>query len=146
MQDSEFSDIVLLICKEDSRFNKRAYDFVRFGLDYTVKEGKKREKTTSGSRHVSGKELLDGLRLYALDQYGPMAKTVLNNWGVKRCRDFGDIVFNLIDYKVFSKNDSDKPEDFDKLYDFDEAFIKPYLPQSKPRLGISVANMTKASS
>jgi uncharacterized repeat protein (TIGR04138 family) len=134
MQDSEFSDIVLLICKDDTRFDRRAYDFVRLGLDFTVKEGKKRDKAASGSKHVTGQELLDGLRLFALDQYGPMAKTVLNNWGVKKCRDFGDIVYNLIDYKVFSKNEGDKPEDFDKLYDFEEAFIKPFLPQGKSKL------------
>ena len=134
MQDSEFSDIVLLICKDDTRFDRRAYDFVRLGLDFTVKEGKKRENAASGSKHVTGQELLDGLRLFALDQYGPMAKTVLNNWGVKKCRDFGDIVYNLIDYKVFSKNEGDKPEDFDKLYDFEEAFIKPFLPQGKSKL------------
>ncbi len=146
MQDSEFSDIIILICKDDTRFDRRAYDFVRFGLDYTVKETKKRDKSAAGSKHVSGKELLDGLRLFALDQYGPMAKTVLNNWGVKRCRDFGDIVFNLIDYKVFSKNDGDKPEDFDKLYDFEEAFVKPYLSRTKSRVGVDMPNIAKSSS
>ena len=132
MQDSEFADIVASICQEDARFNRKAYDFVRLGLDHTVKELKKRaNEREERSRHVSGRELLEGLRVFALDQFGPMAKTVLNSWGVKRCRDFGDIVFNLIEYKVFSKTEADRPEDFDALYDFDDAFVKPFLPASR---------------
>ena len=133
MQDSEFSDIVALIHKDDARFDRKAYEFVRLGLDYTVKELKKRESArVEKSRHVTGAELLNGLRTYALDQFGPMAKTILNSWGVRRCRDFGDIVFNLIEYKVLSKTDSDRLEDFDALYDFDDAFVSPFLP-AKPR-------------
>ena len=129
MADSDFTDVVAAICKEDSRFNRRAYDFVRLGLDHTVKELKKRAgERDEKPRHVSGKELLDGLRAFALDQYGPMAKTVLNSWGITRCRDFGDIVFNLIEYRVFSKTEADRPEDFEGLYSFDDAFVKPFLP------------------
>jgi uncharacterized repeat protein (TIGR04138 family) len=94
MQDPDFSEIVSLICKEDPRFDRKAYDFVRLGLDHTVKELRKRDATRAEkSRHVSGGELLDGLRIYALDQFGPLTKTVLNAWGVSRCTHFGDIVF-----------------------------------------------------
>ena len=133
MQDSEFADIVSLICKDDARFDRRAYEFVRLGLDHTVKELRKREVTRSErSRHVTGRELLEGLRVFALDQFGPMAKTVLNNWGVHQCKDFGDIVFNLIEYKVFSKTDNDRPEDFESLYDFENAFVKPFQPLRLP--------------
>lgn len=129
MQDPDFAEIVGLICKEDPRFDRRAYDFVRLGLDHTVKEFKKKDGARAAkSRHVSGPELLEGLRIYALDQYGPLAKTVLNAWGVKRCSDFGEIVFNLIEYSVFSKTDSDRREDFAGTYTFDEAFVKPFLP------------------
>ena len=86
MQDPDFTEIVGLICKEDSRFDRKAYDFLRLGLDHTVKELKKKDTSKVGrSRHVSGQELLEGLRVYALEQYGPLAKTVLNSWGVKRC-------------------------------------------------------------
>jgi uncharacterized repeat protein (TIGR04138 family) len=132
MQDSDFAEVVALICKDDARFHRKAYDFVRLGLDHTVKELKKKaNEREERSRHVSGHELLDGLRVFALDQFGPMAKTVLNSWGVVRCRDFGDIVFNLIEYKVFSKTEADRPEDFDALFDFDDAFIKPYLPSRR---------------
>lgn len=136
MQDSEFADVVAVICKDDPRFNRKAYEFVRLGLDHTVKDLKKRAgDRTERSRHVSGRELLEGLRAFALEQFGPMAKTVLNSWGVTRCRDFGDIVFNLIEYKVFSKTETDRQEDFDALYDFDDAFVKPFLPSNRPRGG-----------
>ena len=132
MQDLEFAEIVSLICKEDTRFDKKAYEFVRQGLDQTVKELRKKEASKAErSRHVSGPELLQGMRVFALDQYGPLTKTVLNAWGVKRCRDFGDIVFNLIEYNVFSKTESDRPEDFADIYTFEEAFAKPYQPAKR---------------
>jgi len=134
MQDSDFPRIVAQICKEDARYDRKAYDFVRLGLDHTVKEIRKKEGARSGrARHVSGPELLDGLRAYALEQYGPLAKTVLNSWGVNACRDFGEIVFNLIEYNAFSKTDSDRREDFADLYDFDDVFVKPFLPAQRPR-------------
>jgi uncharacterized repeat protein (TIGR04138 family) len=139
MQDADFPRIVALICKEDTRFDRKAYDFVRLGLDHTVKEIRKKDTSRTGkSRHVSGPELLDGLRVYALEQYGPLTKTVLNSWGVVRCQDFGDIVFNLIEYNAFSKTENDRREDFKDLYDFEEVFVKPFLPSRRPR-GASAA-------
>jgi uncharacterized repeat protein (TIGR04138 family) len=129
MQDLEFTEIVGLICKEDSRFDRKAYTFVRQALDHTVKELKKKNPDRTGkSQHVTGAELLEGIRAFALDQFGPLTKTVLNLWGITRCSDFGDIVFNLIEYNVFSKTDSDRREDFGNIYDFDEAFVKPFAP------------------
>lgn len=134
MQDPDFAEIVSLICKEDPRFDRKAYDFVRLGLDHAVKELRKKDAARAEkSRHVSGPELLDGLRVYALDQFGPLTKTVLNAWGVTRCSDFGEIVFNLIEYSVFSKTESDRREDFSDIYDFETAFVKPFLPERRPR-------------
>ena len=136
MQDPDFAEIVTLICKEDTRFDRKAYDFVRVGLDHTVKELRKKDAARAEkSRHVSGPELLEGLRGYALEQFGPLTKTVLEAWGVRRCRDFGEIVFNLIEYNVFSKTENDRREDFADLYDFDEAFVKPFQPARRPRGG-----------
>jgi uncharacterized repeat protein (TIGR04138 family) len=140
MQNPDFSEIVALICKEDPRFDRKAYDFVRLGLDQTVKELRKKDAVRAErSRHVSGPELLEGLRVYALDQFGPLAKTVLNTWGVRRCRDFGDIVFNLIEYNVFSKTENDQREDFSDVFDFDEAFVKPFQPATRRSRGASAA-------
>ncbi len=134
MQDLEFSEIVELICKEDGRFDRKAYTFIRQALDCTVKELKKKHpERTEKSQHVSGAELLHGVRSFALDQYGPLAKTVLNGWGITRCSDFGDIVFNLIEYNVFSKTENDRREDFSDVYDFDDAFVKPFVPVRKRR-------------
>lgn len=90
---------------------------------------------------MTGAELLDGLRVFALDQYGPLTKTVLNSWGIKRCTDFGEIVFNLIEYNVFSKTENDRREDFVDLYSFDDAFVKPFLPLNKPRSGPPAAGV-----
>jgi uncharacterized repeat protein (TIGR04138 family) len=130
MQDLEFTEIVGLICKEDTRFDRKAYTFVRQALDHTVKEMKRKTPERTGkSQHVTGAELLLGIRAHALEQFGPLTKTVLNSWGITRCADFGDIVFNLIEYNVFSKTDSDSREDFSDLYDFDEAFVKPFAPK-----------------
>ena len=134
MQDLDFAEIVDLIRKEDPRYDKKAYFFVRQGLDHTVKNLKKSDsERVQKSPHVSGRELVDGLRGFALDQFGPLAKTVLDSWGVHRCADFGEIVFNLIEYKVFSKTDSDRREDFADVYDFEEAFVKPFRPSARHR-------------
>jgi len=132
MPELDFPEIIELIYKEDTRYAKKAYDFVRLGLDYTVKELRKRDPKRAGkSIHVSGPELLQGMRAYALDQFGPLAQTVLSDWGITRCRDFGAIVYNLIEYNVFSKTPDDRLEDFIDLYSFDEAFTTPFLPAAK---------------
>ena len=148
MQDSEFGEIVALICKDDSRFHRRAYEFVRLNSrPIRSSELRKRDTATrtDKSRHVSGRELVEGLRVFALDQFGPMAKTVLNSWGVNNCRDFGDIVFNLIEYKVFSKTGTtDRQEDFESIYDFDEAFVKPFLPSRRPQGGAAAEKVGPA--
>ena len=134
MQDLEFTEIVGLICKEDSRFDRKAYTFVRQALDHTVKETKRKNPERTGKlQHVSGAELLQGIRAYALDQFGPLTLTVLSSWGIRRCSDFGDIVFNLIEYNVFSKTENDRREDFADVYDFDEAFVKPFQPATVRR-------------
>ncbi len=134
MQNPDFGEVVILICKEDRRFDRKAYEFVRLGLDHTVRELRKKDSARAErSRHVAGPELLEGLKVYALDQYGPLTKTVLNAWGVKRCRDFGDIVFNLIEYNVFSKTENDRREDFADIYDFDDAFVRPFRPVKRSR-------------
>ena len=97
--------------------------------EVTVKELS--EDKTRTSHHVSGQELLEGIRKYALDQYGPLTLTVFKDWNIKRCQDFGDIVFNLVDYGVLGKTDTDRLEDFHGGYDFKEAFLKPFVPRDR---------------
>lgn len=129
MQEQEFSEVIDLIRKEDSRFDKGAYFFVHQGLDYTLRKGG--DRRAGESRHVRGPELLEGFREFALDRYGPMAFTLFREWGIRECRHFGEIVFQLIDYGVLGRTEDDKLEDFCDGYDFDEAFLAPFRPGKK---------------
>lgn len=129
MQEFTFEEAVELIVAKDSRYHRDAYPFVREALDHT-------QKTVSPDkrgriRHVTGQELLGGIRDFALAQFGPMAMMVLDEWGIHNCRDFGEIVFNMVDIGLLAKTDKDSREDFDSGYDFFEAFRKPYLPKAK---------------
>jgi uncharacterized repeat protein (TIGR04138 family) len=114
-QVKNFYQAVEDICLRDPRYKPDSYEFVMQALDFTQKEFKK-------DGHVSGQELLEGIRKFALAQYGPMAKTVLYHWGVTRTSDFGNIVFNMIEEKLFAKTDNDTRHDFDDVYDFETAF------------------------
>ena len=76
--------------------------------------------------HVSGQELCEAIRLYALDQFGYMAKCVLNNWGIHSTSDFGTIVFNMIEIGQMRKTDQDRREDFDDVFDFDEGLVEQF--------------------
>ncbi|MHA3773829.1 Minf_1886 family protein [Verrucomicrobiota bacterium sgz303538] len=128
MQKLDFAEAVDLIVARDPRYDREAYSFLRDALDYTVKQRKKSRDVT-GTGHVSGQQLLEGIRLYALKQFGPMVVTVFNYWGVRRCEDFGEMVYNLIRTGVFGKTDSDSIEDFKGCYTFEDAFITPFQPQ-----------------
>ena len=133
MKKQNFLEMVNLIVKEDDRYTREAYGFLKEALDFTMdKERKRMGKAVSKTqRHVTGQELLEGVREYALEQFGPMAYTVLTSWGLERCEDFGEMVFNLIEYGVFSKNEDDTIEDFAAIYDFEEAFLKPFQPDRR---------------
>jgi uncharacterized repeat protein (TIGR04138 family) len=78
-------------------------------------------KSTSGEaeRHLTGQQLCEAIRQYALDQYGYMAQCVLNSWGVNNTGDFGEIVFNLIGIGQMRKTSDDRREDFNNVFDFD---------------------------
>lgn len=129
MTGSNFQDVVELIRKEDGRYEAGAYEFLRKGLDFTLERIRKSEGAGK-TRHITGQELSMGLKDYALQQYGPMAWTLLQAWGIGRTEDFGEIVFNLVEYGVFGKTDSDRREDFDKVYDLKEALTEPFEPKA----------------
>jgi uncharacterized repeat protein (TIGR04138 family) len=128
MAKVNFSEVVEQICAKDSRFASDAYHFVQEGLNHTLKSLKRGGQ--HAHRHVSGQELLYGLREFALKEYGPMSKAVLNEWGVKATDDFGQIVFNLVSGGVLGKNDTDSPNDFKNVFNFDDAFVKPFVPRN----------------
>ncbi|MGA2278968.1 MAG: Minf_1886 family protein [Verrucomicrobiota bacterium] len=129
MQEINFDEAVEQILARDSRYTREAYLFVREALDYTQKFVGK--ETRGQIRHVSGQELLGGIRQFALNQFGPMVVTVFEEWGVHSCRDFGEIVFNMVETGLLAKTEKDTRDDFQNGYDFTEAFLKPFWPQSK---------------
>jgi uncharacterized repeat protein (TIGR04138 family) len=128
MAKINFAEVVDQICAKDERFSGDAYHFVQEGLNHTLKSLKR--GGTHAHRHVSGQELLHGLREFALKEYGPMSKAVLNEWGVKTTDDFGQIVFNLVSASVLGKNETDSPGDFKDVFNFDDAFVKPFVPRT----------------
>ncbi len=117
------------LLEHDSRYDREAYLFLKEALEFTVKQ--KRKTRTNEVSHVTPAELIDGVRLYALREFGPMVPTVLDYWGVKTCGDVGEMVFNLIHAGVFGKNDTDSIEDFQNGFDFHAAFVEPFLPSTK---------------
>jgi len=120
------------LLQEDRRYPLEAYVFIFEALNYaqnvlnmgaeSPSEPIADDALPSAERHVSGRELCEAIRRYALHQYGYMAKTVLNQWGIYGTGDFGEIVFNLIRAGQMRKTPSDARVDFDNLYDFDAAF------------------------
>lgn len=127
MADISFEEAVARSFKLDPRYQPGAYDFVREALHIAVKKFRGGDE----AQHVSGRELLEGVREHALKEYGPMALTILNQWGLYRGIDVGNIVYNLITVGYFGKSDGDSLEDFDDGYDFEEAFTNPFLPKSR---------------
>jgi|SRR5215471_12369875 len=129
MQEVDFERALELIRAKDPRFEEDAYTFVREALDHTQKSIGKGTRI----RHVTGQELLTGIRDYALAQFGPMTMTVLEEWGIRVCQDFGDIVFNMVDIGLLAKTEKDSRADFAGGYDFYDAFRKPFLPRCKQK-------------
>jgi uncharacterized repeat protein (TIGR04138 family) len=126
MQRPTFEQAVQQILAQDHRYQAEAYAFLREALDFTVRALQRPQ--AGPQRHVSGQELLQGIRSYALQEFGPIAGTVLRTWGIRGTEDFGNIVFNMVESGVLGKTDQDRREDFADGYDFDEAFVKPFLP------------------
>jgi uncharacterized repeat protein (TIGR04138 family) len=129
MHEATFEEGLELVLARDQRYQRDAYHFLREALDFTQKCIVKENR--GQLRHVTGQELLAGVRDYALAQFGPMAITVLEEWGVKRCEDFGEIVFNMVEIGMLAKTEKDSREDFQGGYEFPEAFRKPFLPKEK---------------
>ncbi len=131
MQPRELEEVLDEILRKDTRYHRGAYDFVREAVDFTQNAIRKANKNKP--RHITGQELLAGIRTYALDQYGPMTITLFAEWGVHRCEDFGEIVFNLVEHEIFSKTDNDSRSDFAGGYDFVETFRRPFKPTRPSR-------------
>jgi uncharacterized repeat protein (TIGR04138 family) len=134
---SDVQNPVAQLMREDPRYQLEAYQFVREALTYAqetmaaggggLEEGEStgeslREETAEGDRHLTGQQLCEAIRRYALEQFGFMAQVVLKSWGVTSTGDFGEIVYNLIRIGFMKKSETDRREDFDDVYIFDDAF------------------------
>lgn len=122
----DFGIKVTQILDRDTRYDMEAYSFVMTALQYILLK-------IDEHRHISGREFLEGICEYAMHQYGPMARTVLEHWGVKNTMDFGEIVFNLVEAGLMRRRPEDSKEDFRDVFDFETAFDKPYRRTFSPK-------------
>jgi uncharacterized repeat protein (TIGR04138 family) len=121
-------DLLRDLVARDPRYRPDAYRFVFEALDYTLKSQER-----SGG-HVSGRELLEGIRDFALDQFGGLAGLVFDQWGIHCTGDFGEIVFNLVEAGLMGKTESDSREDFRNVYEFRDVFrVDARAPQKSRR-------------
>ena len=129
MQPTQFTDAVAAVVERDPRYDVGAYYFLKEALDFTVK--RVMESNDGEHRHVSASELLIGFRDLALQEFGPMASTMMSEWGLKSCTDVGEMVFLLIEEGVFGKQDSDTREDFAELFPLHETLSAPFRPKQQ---------------
>ena len=133
MQKLDFAEAVTILTEADTRYQPDAYYFLRDVLDHTVKLQKRQSGETG---HVSGQQLCEGARQLALKYFGPMVPTVFGYWGIRKTGDLGEMVWNLIDLGVFGKTDGDSRSDFKDVFNFEEAFVAPFLPSTPPARAI----------
>jgi len=120
MSHAIFDEEVMERLRErNPRYHEMAYLFVLSALHHVIEQ-------LPEPRHISGRELAEGIRDLAIERFGPMARTVLEYWGVRSTRDFGDLVFALVDCGVLIKRPEDSPEDFVDVFDFEQAFERDY--------------------
>lgn len=106
-----------------SRYPLDAFNFVRRGLDHTVQAiHEQPDQLSERERHVSAQQLLEGIRQFALDEYGQMARLMLQRWNIHRTEDIGQIVFEMVNAGVMQATEQDDIQDFAEGYDFETAF------------------------
>lgn len=115
----DIDTIIEILCLEDPRYHEDAYDFILEALKFTQRKFRR-------SKHVSGKELSEGIKELIMRRFGPMGMSVLKYWGIKSTEDFGNIVFNLVNKKLLSKTEEDCMDDFKNIYDFERVFNHVY--------------------
>ncbi len=117
-------DVLTRLRQLNPRYTESAYLFLLSALQHTIDR-------LDEPRHINGQELAEGCRNLAIEQFGPMARTVLEYWGIHSTTDMGEVVFALIECRVLIKEDSDSRDDFQNVFDFEEAFERNY-PWGKP--------------
>jgi uncharacterized repeat protein (TIGR04138 family) len=120
MSELQFAEEILEQLQErNPRFHGKAYLFLLSSLHSVLED-------LEAPRHITGRELAQGVRDLALEKFGPMARTVLEHWGIHNTDDLGEIVFALVDCGILIKQDDDRREDFRDIYDFEETFEQDY--------------------
>lgn len=130
---SEFPHPIYKVLHDDDRYSVEAYQFVREALSYAQDvlgfangDTVRTDDTPQAERHLTGQQLCEASRLYALEQFGLMAKTVLGTWGIRTTDDLGEIVYNLIKVDLMKKSDNDRREDFDSVFDFESGLTEAF--------------------
>lgn len=138
----DVEQVLEAIVAKDTRYPREAYYFVREALDVAQRKFTKAASKAAKDKpaHVSGQQLLEGIRAHSLEQFGPLTLMVLEEWGIRRGEDFGEIVFNMVESSLLGKTENDSREDFKGGYDFFEAFRRPYLPKAKREPKVSDAS------
>lgn len=122
-----FDTIIEKITDTDERYKEDAYEFVMDALAFSQKKFK-------SVKHVTGEQLLEGIKLLLMREFGPMTLRVLEHWGIKSTEDFGNIVFNLVKNRVLSKTEDDDIKTFQDGYDFEEVFDHGYRQRLHKRI------------
>jgi uncharacterized repeat protein (TIGR04138 family) len=115
----DFESAFQSLAEQHGRFPANAYRFTYDAVEFTVER-------LGEVRHVTGGELLAGIRDLARERFGPMAKTVFEQWRITRTEDFGEIVFQLVDHGLLGKTERDRRSDFAAGFDFDDAFVRDF--------------------
>jgi uncharacterized repeat protein (TIGR04138 family) len=117
------------LLKEDARFKYEAYQFIREALQFAHEHLPELTEVSSAKshakerpKHITGQQLCEACRRYAIDQYGLLARLVLSTWGIRSTSDFGELVYNLIRIEQMRKSELDQREDFNDVYAFEGAF------------------------
>lgn len=129
MQPTQFMDAIQSVVLKDKRYDAAAYFFLKDALDFTVK--KAAESNDGEHRHVSAKELAQGFHNYAIEEFGPMASTMMSEWGVTETLDIGNMVFLLIEEGIFGKQDSDTLEEFTNVFPLLKSLDDPFRPKKR---------------
>ncbi|MDA1259049.1 MAG: hypothetical protein O3A20_00345 [Planctomycetota bacterium] len=135
MDDRKLQPLIREIRSQNGRrFAEAAYFFVLEALDFTIfLQGKGQAPTES--RHINGRELLDGIRRYAQEEFGPLAPFAFRSWGVTRTEDFGALVFQMCEAGLLNRAENDHPRDFANGFDFEQAFLDPTPMREAARRG-----------
>ncbi|MEI6421344.1 MAG: Minf_1886 family protein [Lentisphaerota bacterium] len=123
MHNIKFREALIQIVKDDPRYAPEAYEFVSKAVVFTMLS---LSRDKSPSHHISGQELLDGFRRYAIQEFGPMAGEIMKSWGFSNSSDVGNVVFNLVNRNLLGKTENDSLSDFKNGLDFERAFSEPF--------------------